>query len=153
MVLGTVGTSVGPTAAFGVSGFLDLDRWSLGLELRGEIPARLRTGIGTVSSALFSGTLSGCRRLWLASVCVIGAAGGQLSEGQGFADARSAWDPFAAAGARLALSIPLTAKLAVRAQGDALFPFTRTRLRVSQVVAYETPWVTAALGAGLELRF
>jgi hypothetical protein len=153
VVLGTVGTSVGPTAAGGLFGFLDLDRWSIGIELRAGVPARLRVGNGSVTSSLFSGTLSGCRRLWLAQVCVLGAAGAQLSQGEGFADARSATDPFAAAGARLALSIPLSERLAVRAQADALFPFTRTRLRVSQVLAYETPWITASAGAGLELRF
>jgi hypothetical protein len=145
-------------AAAGLTLQADLLRpsFSIGIELRGDLPATTRMGYPTVTAALVSGTVVPCLRHRFASLCGLVSLGAELASvadlplimvTTGTMSMHSFW---AGLGGRLAVELPLYKRLAMRLHADVIAPVTRNRLTVpgsdGTITYYLTPAVSSALG-------
>lgn len=151
----------GPTAAFAFTVHLGINRkrWSLGVEMRGDLPASAASAVGgRVETALIIGMIVPCVRHKLASVCALAAIGAERGDGGGYNEPRAVSSFYAAFGGRLAVDVPLPPPLAVRVSADLLAPVTRMELYAGSLGdlghrLYRTPPVSSALGAAVLAHF
>jgi hypothetical protein len=129
-VQGTVAAAPGPTIGFmGRVGFA-LRRWSLAIELRGDLPGSADVDGGRVSASTMAAFLVPCVFHRIVAFCAVGGAGGQEVAGSGFLASRSSWVPYAALGARIELELPVSHVMAVLLHVDVMAPLTRAELYV-----------------------
>jgi hypothetical protein len=129
-VQGTVDAAPGPTFGFmGRVGFA-LRRWSLAIELRGDLPGSADVDGGRVSASTMAAFLVPCVSHRVVAFCLLGGAGGQEVAGSGYLLSRSSWVPYAAVGARIELELAVTRVLAVLLHVDVMAPVTRAELYV-----------------------
>ena len=152
------GAAPGPTASLHVFVGLRARVASIALEARADLPAAERTPSGgEVEAGLVLATLAPCLHLGVASVCALGSAGvlrGTARDPSGSdAASRRGSQLFVAAGARVAVEIPLHRLLALRLHADGLLPLTRTTVAVGEVNVWTTPTFAGALGLGLVVTF
>jgi hypothetical protein len=151
----------GPTPAFAFTVHLGINRkrWSLGVEMRGDLPASAPSAFGgRVETALIIGMLVPCVRHKLASVCALAALGAERGDGGGYNDPRAVSSFYAAFGGRLAVDVPLPAPMAIRVNADLLAPVTRMELYAGSLGdlghrLYRTAPVSSSLGAAVLAHF
>ncbi|HEY3356649.1 MAG TPA: hypothetical protein VGQ83_25585 [Polyangia bacterium] len=150
---GAFGSTPAPTVGLRALVGLRRERLSLGLEARGELPRDADAGGGSVSATVVAAAVVPCYQRGRVAGCVLLAAGAIRGAGHGLAEARSETTSWLAAGARAAVDIPLTRKVALLVSGDLVAPLQRTLLRVSGAPAWTSPVVCGALGLGVRARF
>jgi hypothetical protein len=151
----TGGLWAAPSPNLGILAGVGLRRGNLSVtvDVRADWPAARSLKTGTVSSALYLGTLAPCiHHRWVAA-CALASAGARRVSGHGLLDARAATDAYVALGARLGIDLPLTARLAVALHGDVTAPVTRMHLLVDDEVVWTSPLASVALGIGLAAIF
>lgn len=141
--------TLGVAAGVGIRGG-DL---SLGLEGRADLPASTSLRVGEASTALLVASLVPCAHVSRVATCAMVTAGALRAAGHGLVDSRTVTLPYAAVGARLALAIPLTARLALALHGDVTAPLTKSELEVDGTSVWTSPILSAAMGLGLAATF
>jgi hypothetical protein len=150
-----------PASALGFSMQVTVVRphFSLGLELRGDLPTSAPSLLGgTVETALVAGLLAPCWRHQVLLVCALGGVGLERGAGGNY-DHPARVDAFwAALGARLAFERILFDPIGLRLSADLLAPLTRSELYVGPVgnqarLAYRTPTVSSAFTAAVTTHF
>jgi hypothetical protein len=148
-----------PAFAFTLQLAISQRRWSLGLEMRGDLPSSSDAAFGgRVETALLIGLIVPCVRHKIASVCALAAFGAERGDGGGYNEPRSVVGFYAALGGRLAVDIPLPPPLAIRVHADLLAPLTRTELYAGSIGdlahrLYRTAAVSSSLGLALLAHF
>ena len=145
---GAFGAAPGP-AAFGLAAAAGI-RWrALSVAVGGRIdfPSSKDAGVGTVSSSLVLGTLAPCGHVSIFSGCALAVVGALRGENVG-AQVRDT-TPFAAAGARAGLELPIYGALGVRISADLLATLTRTALSIDDVEVWTTPPAHGAVGIAI----
>jgi hypothetical protein len=147
-----------PALVPGVSAFarLGLASISLAAEVRADAPASAADPAGRggqVASHLFAGALVPCWHLGPLAGCAVGLFGVLEATGQDLPAPRSGSTWMAAAGGRVVLEWPLSARLALRARAEALGNLRRTTLGLGPDDVWTAPPVAGAAGAGLAWRF
>ena len=154
-VQGTIDAAPGPTFGFmGRVGFA-LRRWSLAVELRGDLPGSADIDGGRVSASTMAAFLVPCVAHRIVGFCALGGAGGQEVAGSGFLLARESWVPYAAVGARIELTLAVSRAMAVLVHVDVLAPVTRAELYVGTerpLRVYRSAAVSSSLGLALSTR-
>ena len=146
---GAFGVAPAATAGFDLLAGLRRGRFSAGLGARLDLPAYRDVDGGRISAWAALGQGLACVHAGSVAACAMGAGGVLRVDGHEFHDARGKTRPWAGAGGRLAVEFPLAGRLALQAYGDLLFAFTRTALLVDDHPLWETPAVSAAVGAGV----
>jgi len=154
-VQGTIDAAPGPTFGFmGRVGFA-LRRWSLAIELRGDLPGSADIDGGRVSASTMAAFLVPCVAHRIVAFCALGGAGGQEVAGSGFILSRESWVPYVAFGARIELQLAVSRAMAVLVHVDVLAPVTRAELYVGTerpVRVYRSAAVASSLGVALSTR-
>ncbi|HXU68009.1 MAG TPA: hypothetical protein VN947_01705 [Polyangia bacterium] len=155
-VQASVGLAPGPTVGFmGRVGFV-LRRWSLAVELRGDLPGTSdEIDGGRVTASTMAAFLVPCVEHRIVAFCVFGGAGAQEVGGEGYVLARSSWAPYVAVGARIEAAVPLNRVLALLVRVDLEVPLTRTELYVGTerpVRVYRTSPLSNSFGLALSTR-
>jgi hypothetical protein len=88
----------------------------------------------------------------MAAACLLATAGVERVAGHGLLDSRRATPPYLGFGARLALVLPITARVSLAVHSDVTAPVTQTKLTVDDSVVWTTPQVALALGIGVAFR-
>ncbi len=151
----------GPAPAFAFTVHLGINkaRWSLGVEMRGDVPSAAPAAFGgRVETALIIGMIVPCVRHKVASICAIAAIGAERGDGGGYNAPRTVSSFYAAFGGRLAFDVPLPAPMAIRVHADLLAPVTRMELYAGSLGdlshrLYRTPPVSSALGLAVLAHF
>ena len=154
-VQGTVDAAPGPTFGFmGRVGFV-LRRWSLAVELRGDLPGSADVDGGRVSASTMAAFLVPCVAHRVVAFCVLGGAGAQDVAGSGYLLSRESWVPYAAFGARLEFELAVSRSMAVLLHVDVLAPVTRAELYVGTERpqrVYRSAPVSSSFGLALSTR-
>jgi hypothetical protein len=129
-VQGTVAAAPGPTFGFMGRVGIALRRWSLAVELRGDLPGSADIDGGRVSASTMAAFVVPCVFHRIVAFCAIGGAGGQEVAGSGFLASRSSWVPYGALGARVEIELPVSQVMAVLLHVDVMAPLTRAELYV-----------------------
>jgi hypothetical protein len=154
-VQGTIDAAPGPTVGFMGRVAFALRRWSVAVELRGDLPGSAEVDGGRVSASTMAAFLVPCVEHRIVAFCVFGGAGGQEVAGSGFLLARSSWVPYAAVGARIEVGLPLNRTLALLVRVDLQVPLTRTELYVGTerpVRVYQSAPLSNSFGLALSTR-
>jgi hypothetical protein len=147
--LGCVGCA--PAVSSGASVFAGLSRGRFGVELggRADLPTSATSPAGReVSSSLVLGELFPHLRLGLLRPGLLGAAGALFGNSGGDRQV-STW---AAAGARVAVELPVGDTFFLRGALDGLFVLNRVSLRVDGAELWSTPAFVSTLGLGAGVR-
>jgi hypothetical protein len=154
-VQGTIDAAPGPTIGFmGRVGFA-LRRFSISVELRGDLPGSASVDGGQVSASTMAAFLVPCVGHRIVDFCVFGGAGAQEVAGSGFVLARSSWVPYAAVGGRVEVRFALGAALALLVRVDLAVPLTRAELYVGTerpVRVFRSPPLSNSFGLALSTR-
>jgi hypothetical protein len=154
-VQATIAAAPGPTIGFMGRVAFALRRWSLAVELRGDLPGSAAIDGGQVSASTMAAFLVPCLHHRIVGFCVFGGAGGQEVAGSGYLLARSSWVPYAAVGARIEAGLPLNGTLALLVRVDLQVPLTRTELYVGTerpVRVYQSAPLSNSFGLALSTR-
>jgi len=122
-------------------------RFSLGAELRGDVPGGRVTPAGVLSTSVVMLHLLPCVRAYGFSFCGLLSAGVTIAWGAEFAVDKRVTLPFAAGGARAAYEFRLSRRLAIGLAADLLAPFTRTVLKIDDQEVYRAEPVSGAFSA------
>jgi hypothetical protein len=133
---------------------------SVGLELQADasIPAAQVSlkdsapGSGNVESVLVAATVAPCIHYKVGFVCVLGELGRLQAWGGGVSHPSSDAALFAAAGGRVGVELPLSARLFVRFHGDAMADLTPPKFRLDNQLAWNASSVAGTLAAGVGAR-
>jgi hypothetical protein len=138
-----------PNATWGIEAGLGAEwrRFSIGAELRGDLPGSRVAAGGTVSSSLVVVNLLPCVRAYGLFFCGLLSGGVLIAYGADFIVDRRAILPFFGGGARVGIELRLTRRLALGLHADLLAPFTRAVLEVDDQVLFRAPPVSGAFGA------
>ena len=146
-VLGAVGSAPSPTAGFMIAGEVALaqQRFHLGLEARGDLPASGDGAPGRVVASLLVADVSGC---WGRSVlaCAIVTAGASRVSSAGVERPQTELPFFAAAGLRAAMEVAVGSSFALRPYLEAEAIATRHTLRIDGQARFTYAPVMAAAG-------
>jgi hypothetical protein len=136
-------------AAFGLSVQVDYVRphFSVGAELRGDLPTTASAFNTSVTASLWSASLVPCLRHKIASLCALIGLGNERVAAPDVGLSLS--DLWAGFGLRVALDLPLYRVLGVRLHADVVAPVTRGRLGT----LYETPPVSSSFGLAAVASF
>jgi hypothetical protein len=149
-------TGSAPTLAFGWRVGVDLGRdwFRLAAEFSQQLPASkpLPEG-GGARASLLAGTLAPCVASEMLSGCGIFKLGTLQTRGEDIDYPASHATFYAAIGARLEYTPPLTGQLRLLTQVEALRPLTPVSLQVVGQEVWHSPLVTVAAGIGLRLLF
>lgn len=159
-LLGTAFAEPGPSLGFAVLGGVQLERVSVDVEGRADLPRSVtRDGLRAMTSLVLV-TLAPCVRFGAALACALGSMGALEGsvEANGTEQSRSSF--YAAAGVRLGAELPLGHHVSLRLHGDALATLTRTSLdatttaeRANATHLWSTPPLSVALGLGAAYLF
>ncbi|MFK7991407.1 MAG: hypothetical protein AB8I08_35650 [Sandaracinaceae bacterium] len=147
--LGASPTIAGAGGSLGVD--IRIDMLSVGAGLRGDVPTSIDVEPGSVEAHLVAGELNVCGWASPIGFCALGVVGGMRGEGRGFEANDEVWLFFAAAGARVALSVPIAGALGFRAHADILAHVAPAELLVDGDVAWAMPPASGLIAAGLYL--
>jgi len=156
-----VALDAAPTPALGFSMQLALTapRWSVGFEVRGDLPASGPARFeGSVETSMVAGFIVPCVRHRILVGCLLAGAGVERGAGSGYDQPATVEAFWAAVGARLAVELTLVDPLGLRLGVDVLAPLTRTELYVGSVGnearrLYRTPAVSSAFVAAVTTHF
>jgi hypothetical protein len=130
-------------------------RWSVGAELRGDLPTSAPSLFGgRVETALVAGFVVPCVRHRLVVACALAGFGLERGSGSGYDGPTVVSAFWAALGARLALELKLFSPVGLRLHVDVLAPLTRTELYVgpaggSSRLLYRTAAMSSVFGIAL----
>jgi hypothetical protein len=110
-------------------------------------------GRGSVSAALFTGSLVPCWHAGAVAACGLGSFGALWGSGTGVPHPKQQVTPFAAAGLRLGVDLPLAGAFSATFHGDLAATLIRTTLQLDGRDVWTTPRSTAALGAAVRVHF
>lgn len=150
VLAGTSPAGVGVGFAVGL-GVRPRDRWSVGIEARYDLEGRAaaRAG-GEVRGGLLVGQLVPCLHSGPLLACVVGQLGAFFGRSEGVASPGRRTTLYFAAGARLAVEVPVIGPhLAVRLGLDVLASATRTQLLLDGEEVWISAPVTGTLGVTL----
>jgi hypothetical protein len=154
-VQGTIDAAPGPQIGFmGRVGFA-LRRFSLAVELRGDLPGSGGVDGGHVSASTMAAFFVPCVSHRVVAFCLLGGGGGQEVAGSGYLLSRSSWVPYAAVGARIEIELALTRIIALDLHVDLMAPITRAELYVGTERpqrVYRSEPVSSSLGLLLSTR-
>jgi hypothetical protein len=142
-----VGFGHTPAVSLGlqVEARLAWERFSLGLDVRPELPRSVAFAGGWVDSTLISFGLSPCAHLGPADACAVVVGGAMHSAGRGFTQAQSVTSPHLLAGLRLGVRLPLGDRWSLRAHAETLARLVSVRLLVDQQEAWASPIFSGSL--------
>ena len=75
------------------------------------------------------------------------------ASGQGLVESRDTLVPYVAAGARIAVAVPLTQQILIAAYGDLATPLTHMAVIVSSQTVWEAPNLLGSFGLSVDLAF
>ncbi|MCU1277669.1 MAG: hypothetical protein JWM53_1215 [bacterium] len=152
---GSVDAAPGPAFGFmGRVGFA-VRRWSLAIELRGDLPGGANVDGGRVTASTMAAFLVPCVYHHTVGFCALGGAGGQEVAGSGFLAARSSWVPYAALGGRIEVELPVSRVMSVLLHVDVMAPLTRAELYVGTERpqrVYRSSAISNSFGVALSTR-
>jgi hypothetical protein len=148
---------VAPGPAFGFLGRVGFAarRWSVAVELRGDLPGSADADGGRVTAYTMAVFLAGCLQHKIVGFCALGGAGGQHVAGEGFLSSRESWVTYGALGGRIEVELPFTRVLAVTFRVDVLAPLTRTELYIGSgrpQLVFRTAAVSNTFGLAISTR-
>ncbi len=128
--------------------------WSIGAELRADLPAS-NEGLngGEVQSNLILGTAFACLFRQVLFGCPMVSVGAIHGTGARAEIVKSESRLYLAAGLRLGIEAPIGEWFAFRVFGEMLGTFTRVELRINNERAWITPILNGSLGAATLWRF
>jgi hypothetical protein len=126
---------------------------SIDVEGRADLPASVPLRVGDVSTSLLVGSLVPCIHWHVMAGCGLVTGGALRAAGHGLVDSRQVTDPYFALGARLAVEVPMMAKLYLVAHADASAPLITTELTVGGDELWTTPPISILAGLGLAGAF
>jgi hypothetical protein len=137
-----------PDATWGIELGLGAEwhRFSLGGEIRADVPASRSAGGGTVSTTMVVVNLLPCVRAYGFSFCGLLSGGILIGYGAEFPVDRRTVLGFGGGGARAAYELRLTRRLAIGLHADLIAPFTRAVLTVDNQEVYHAEPVSGAFG-------
>jgi hypothetical protein len=154
-LLGNVG--VEPSASAGAAFVLEASMrpFSLGLEVRGDLPATARSNVAPydVQSWLAAAALVPCVHVRVAFGCGVVAIGDLQATSVGTASPKSAQDLWASAGGRLGVDLPFAERWLLRVYGELLGSLRQDTLSIDGVIAYRYSPVSGGGGVAALLRF
>jgi hypothetical protein len=155
-----VSVGAGPAAALGGSAQASARRgsFSIGLEGRGDLATTTELDfngarVGDMETSLLVGTLVPCASRGVLEGCALLSAGAVRASARGLTMPQQVSAPYAAAGARVGLELPIGSILSAGAHADVLAPVTETVLRVSGQPVWTSPAISGAFGATIGARF
>lgn len=154
-VLGAFGAAPAPAMGFDLAVAMVRRRWSLGVEIRWDLPARATAAFGgEAETSLIVGVLAPCVRHRVVAVCALAELGAERGAGAGYANPQVVNGFYAALGGRLAIEMQAFGPLWLRASADLLAPLTRLELYVGTVDkpdrrVYRTANLSSALGLAM----
>jgi hypothetical protein len=154
-VLGSVGFAPSLDAGGEIFGGVRLRFVSLALGFRADAPASsssMRSG-GRVQSWLLAGTIAPCVHVSVAFGCGVAVVGTVEASALDVTLPESHMATFVAAGGRLGVELPLSARWAFRAQGELLANLRRVRLELDETAVWTAPSVGGDVAVGLAARF
>jgi hypothetical protein len=151
-----VSVGIAPGAAVGIDASAAV-RWphvSLGIEGRVDLPSYAHLSVGgDVNTSIQIGMLAPCAHVDRIALCVLGAVGSMRGESTGITTTNSEYVLFAAAGARVAVEIPLSPHFLLRPELDGFAALARPSLHLNRAVIWTTPPFSASLGLAAVVRF
>jgi hypothetical protein len=146
--------SLGTSSALGASMALGLRwRWSsvsIAGELEGELPTDLAMDVSIVRASI---ALVPCKHLGAFAACAVARAGFDRGSGSNLMNARSAFEPRAELGARLAWEQPVTEHLALQLRGELDLAATISQFDVDNAAVWRSNRFAGLAGAGVIVRF
>lgn len=151
---GVIGTQPSPTGGVALGGAVVFRKASIGVELGADWPTSADApGGGRARAWVASASLLPCAHVSLLRGCAVATAGRLEASGVGVAAAETRAALYVALGARLALEVPLTPRLAVFTHADLMVSAGRPTLRVGADDVWRAPAVSSALGIGVAALF
>ena len=154
-VQGTFDAAPGPTFGFLGRVGVALRRFSLAVELRGDLPGSAAADGGRVSASTMAAFVVPCFAHRIVAFCVLGGGGAQEVAGSGYLLSRESWVPYAAVGGRIEVELAVSRTMAVAIHVDVLAPVTRTELYVGTERperVYRSSPVSSSVGILLSTR-
>jgi hypothetical protein len=156
-----VSLGVAPTAAFGMSANLGARYRMLSLELegRGDLPAAGNpTSNGRIDTYVLLGSVAPCVHadVTLASsleACALFSLGTFHESGSDLQSPHTGSAPYAAAGARVGVELPLRGPVFYVAHVDGLATLTRHSVQIDGQTVFTLPPLAASVGFGAGLHF
>jgi hypothetical protein len=153
-----LGVGAVPTvASLGVTVQAELRYRAFALGIEGRVDPRLGSASapagGGVSATLLLGIIAPCARWRVLGFCALLGLGALQGIGTDVTTTRQDTTFYAAAGARLAVEVPLRPWLALDLHLDGLTPLTYTSLSLTSGEVWSTPPLSGALGANLQALF
>lgn len=144
-----------PALAWGAGIFAGLawNSFSLRLEVRGDLPTRMRVGAGNVETSLMLASLLGCVSVSLFDLCGGMRAGAQRSTGLGLDHASSFTSAVVAVAVRGYFNLPLSDAWDLSLGVDFAFALTQTTLFVDDNAIWTTPLASVGVLLGPIYRF
>jgi hypothetical protein len=129
--------------------------FSVGGELRGDIPVTQSRGTGRIEvGRVFVEAVPCFRTIAFGfGICALAAVGLTIARGHGYVVSNDVYLPYVGVGARLMVEIPLVPRLAFGLHADVLGLVTRANLRVDADTAYTDAPATGAFGIDFVGRF
>jgi len=153
-LFGDVGTA--PGLAFGYRLGFDLGRSSyrIGAEFVHQLPtSKDLPEVGHARVSLLGGTVAPCFVRNILAGCAVVTLGALQTHGEDIQYATGRTVFYAALGGRIELAPILSRTVRLIAQVDASKPITPVSLHVNNSEVWHTPFLTAAVGVGVRLRF
>jgi len=151
--IGAVGTAPAMTAGLGLSAGIRKGLWSVNAEGRAELPRSIRAGTGEVQTSLWAFALVPCVHFDPLLVCATGWLGSLRAQGRGFPTSLTDRALYAAAGLRLGLEVPITARFTFRPELDLLATLFPVDLKVDGATQWAAPGLASLLRMGVVAHF
>lgn len=150
--VGWAGAAPAPNIGWLAGAGLRIGVVDLMLEGRLDRSAGASLGGGSVETSFRGGSFAPCLRWrWFAG-CALGTLGQLSAEGKSLFVSRADDSLYALAGARVGIAVPITERVDVRAQMDALYALTPRPLRIDGQDAYTMPRISGGIGVGVGVR-
>jgi hypothetical protein len=160
--LGLIGAIDATTlAAAGLEVEADMVRsaFSVGVELRGDLPSSVRLGSAVINASLWTGSLVPCLRHKLAGLCGLVSLGSEIvtvNPGPPLTEQMSVSRFWFGLGMRMAVELPVHRYLALRLHADLIAPLLRHQVPspgAAVGIYYVTPPVSSAFGLAFMATF
>jgi hypothetical protein len=153
----SLSAGLAPSAAVGATIAVErrLGVLSIGLEARADLPASAAASTGgRVRSEVFLGSVVPCLHVLRPFFgCAFFSAGAFDAAGVGIAVSRNPVAPFAAAGLRLGVEVPLGRRVFLLGRADGLVPLTRPTVQIDRRAVFTPAPVTPSVGFGAGVYF
>ena len=150
-----VAASPSTTGGVELGGAAVYSHFSIGAELRGDMPRRTSAVGGSIElGRVFVEGVPCFRTIAFGfGICALAAVGLTIARGYGFVVARDVFTPYFALGARLMAEIPLSSRFALGLHADVLGLVTRLSLKIDAATTYTDAPASGAFGVDLVVRF